>query len=85
MTMSAFAENVGELVHYGVGERCGDHDPDDARRRELPDEVVERRGTDCALVLELGDRVAIEVSPHEMPGQVGAHPAQTGIMANFIS
>ena len=73
-----------ELCERVVHDGGGNHQPHDARCRELRDEIAERRAADRAVADERTNRVrgyvvhyAVEVVAQPAPYHVGAHAPQT--------
>ena len=83
--VSPGASSVGELLHRLLGRVAGgDHQPDDARRRQHPDDVGRREAALEALADDLLGLVARAVVGHhpmaglvQAAGHVAAHPAET--------
>ena len=75
----------GEFLHRGFGRASGrNHDPNRAWRRQLLDEIFQRRGTRRAFAAQLLDSVGTQIgnhqrmSPaHQPPRHVRAHAAQS--------
>ena len=79
----ALVEERGDLVDDLPGDAGRDHHPDGPRLLELADELLQRRAAGRALILELLDRLGVDVEDHALvsvahqpPHDVGAHPTQ---------
>ena len=73
-----------QVDNRGVHDSGRDHQPDDPRRRELVDQIGERRRRDGAVLCELLDRLRRTVEDHALmtgrkkaAGHVGAHAPES--------